>query len=187
MKARIWSCTATVSLVILGSAFVLNAQAPKDPKVSEEKTKPDSTAEPVTVEEARERAKLMHNIYAKTLLVVHHHYFRREGSVLPARALEDVFAGIDEQSNIKARWIAVNTPPMSINHKPEGEFEEKAAAQIAEGKAAYERVEGGYYKRAGMIPLGVGCVGCHTKLFQTQAKTPRFAGLVISIPVKEKK
>ena len=75
---------------------------------------------------------------------------------------------------------------MSINHKPEGAFEEKAATEIAAGKADYERVEDGYYKRAGAIPLGAGCVGCHTKLFQPPGKTPRFAGLVIAIPVKDK-
>lgn len=171
---------AITGLVLLASAWLLNAEPTKRPEAQDKAAR-------ATVEEARIQAKMMHDIYAQTLLVMHRHYFRREGSVLPARALEDVFAGIDEQSKIKARWIAVNTPPMSINHKAVGDFEEKAVVQIADGKAEYERVEGGYYKRAGVIPLGVGCVGCHTKLFQTPAKTPRFAGLVIEIPVKEKK
>jgi hypothetical protein len=141
---------------------------------------------PMSVAEARERARLMHKVYASTLEVVHHYYFRHDRPTLPARALEDVFAEIDEQTKIKTRWIAVNTPAMSVDHEPATDFEKKAAAAISDGKTEYDRVEGGYYRRAGMIPLGAGCVGCHTKLFQTPAKTPRFAGLVISIPVKDK-
>src|SRR4051812_13927584 len=53
---------------------------------------PGNDGKRVTVAEARARAKLMHDIYAATLDVMHHHFFRRERSVLPARALEDVFA-----------------------------------------------------------------------------------------------
>ena len=74
---------------------------------------------------------------------------------------------------------------MSVNHEPQTSFEKKAAEELTAGKKDYERIEDGYYRRAGVIPLGVGCVGCHTKLFAANAKTPRFAGLVISIPVKE--
>lgn len=174
---------------LIGQCLVLLAQPLKESNAKEPSQlgeKHETTTVLPTIDEAREQAKLMHNVYSKTLLVLHQHYFRREGAVLPARALEDVFDGIEEQSKIKARWIAVNTPPMSINHKPEGDFEAKAVSQISDGKAAYERVEEGYYKRASAIPLGVGCVGCHTKVFQTPAKGPRFAGLVISIPVKQK-
>ena len=145
-----------------------------------------SSGEIVSVVEARERGRLMHKIYASTLEVMHHHYFRRDRAVLPARALEDVFTDLDEQTKIKARWIAVNTQAMSIHHEPETDFEKKAAAAIAAGKTEYDRVEDGYYRRAGAIPLGVRCVGCHTKLSPSPDKTPRFAGLVISIPVKDK-
>jgi hypothetical protein len=126
----------------------------------------------------------MHGIYSATLDSMHHYYFRREGAVLPARALEDVFADVERESKIKTRWIAVNTPAMSVNHEPETAFEKKAASEIAAGKAAYESIEEGLFLRASAIPLGRGCVGCHTKFSATADKTPRFAGLVISIPVK---
>lgn len=187
--------TAKISLVLLSGATAvfcltrtLNADPPRlsaegsSKKAKGEATsKPDDTRVPVAV--AKDRAKLMHDIYSATLDTMHHRYFRREGAVLPARALEDVFAEIDRQSKMKSRWIAVNTPAMSINHEPETAFEKKAAAEIAEGKTEFESVEKGYYLRAGAIPLGTGCVGCHTKLSATTDKTPRFAGLVISIPV----
>lgn len=140
----------------------------------------------LTVSEARERAKLMHNIYAATLEVMHHHFFRRDRSVLPARALEDVFAEMDKQSNIKAAWISVNTKAMSIHHEPKTDFEKQAARAIAAGKGDHELVEDGYYRRASAIPLGAGCVSCHTGFFSKTPQTQRFAALVISVPLNKK-
>ncbi|MCA9015085.1 MAG: hypothetical protein KDA77_07105, partial [Planctomycetaceae bacterium] len=43
----------------------------------------------VTVEEARQRAKLTHNIYATTLDAMHHHYFFHDRANVPARVMED--------------------------------------------------------------------------------------------------
>jgi hypothetical protein len=179
---------------LLGSAWALSADPPlpvptqglmKEAKEAKGKPveKPDDMR--VSVAVARDRAKLMHDIYSATLDAMHHRYFRREGAVLPARALEDVFKEIDGKTKIKARWIAVNTPAMSINHEPETAFEKKAAEALAEAKAEYATTEKGYYLRATPIPLGAGCVSCHTKFGATDDKKPRFAGLVISIPVKD--
>jgi cytochrome c553 len=152
--------------------------------------KPDPAPHPadthrVSVAAARDRAGLMHELFADTLDVVHHRYFRREGAVLPARAIEDVFERVDRRSGVKARWIAVNTPAMSINHEPATAFEKKAAEELAAGKAEFSRVEKGYLLRAAPIPLGAGCVGCHTRASPAADKTPRLAGLVIAIPVKD--
>ncbi len=140
----------------------------------------------VSVAEARERARLLHQVYAATLDTIHHYYFRSDRPTLPARAMEDVFAEIDKEAKIQTRWIAVNTPAMSINHEPKSDFEKEAAAQLAAGKLDYDRVEKGYYRRAGVIPLGAGCISCHTRFSPAPVKTPRFAGLVISIPVSDK-
>jgi hypothetical protein len=157
------------------------AQQPAGKSSASEKIDADK---PVSVEVARDRAKLLQSVYASTLDVMHHRYFRSDHAVLPARAMEDIFADIEKQSNIKARWIAVNTPAMSINHEPDGAFEKKAAGEIAGGKSDYEQVEGGVYQRATAIPLKSGCVSCHTKTFTGSDKTPRFAALVIRIPVQ---
>lgn len=138
----------------------------------------------VTVAAARDRAKLAHEVYAATLDAMHHHFFRRDRAVLPARAMEDVFTQVGRRSGVEAKWIAVNTPAMTIDHEPKSAFEKEAAAAIAAGKEAYEKVEGGTYQRAGAIPLGNGCVSCHTRSIMTTDKTPRFAGLVIRVPVK---
>jgi mono/diheme cytochrome c family protein len=93
---------------------------------------------------------------------------------------------MERETNIEAKWIAVNTPAMSIHHEPETEFEKAAARELAAGKTEYEQVADGMYQRAGVIPLKAGCVGCHTNGFTTDTKTPRFAGLVIRVPVSGK-
>ena len=140
-----------------------------------------------TVAEARERAKLMHKIYASTLDVMHTHFFRRDRAVLPARAMEDVFTDIERKTSIKADWISVNTKPMSVQHEPRTDFERRAAKAIAAGKGEYEAVENGVYRRAGAIPLGSGCVSCHTGFFSRAPQTNLFAGLVIAIPIEDSK
>ena len=183
---------------LLGSVWTLSADPPppvpaerpanvaKEAKEAKGKPAEKADDEPrVSVAVARDRAKLMHDIYSATLDAMHHRYFRREGAVLPARAMEDVFKEIDRKTKIKARWIAVNTPAMSLNHEPEGAFEKTAATELAAGKAEFERTEKGYYLRASPIPLGAGCVGCHTRFGATDEKKPRFAGLVIAIPVRD--
>jgi len=133
---------------------------------------------------ARDRAKLLHDVYATTLDVMHHRYFRRDGPVLPARAMEDVFEEMAGLSGISANWISVNTKAMSINHEPRTSFEKKAAAELSAGKKDYEFVGKGVYRRAAAIPLRSSCVGCHTDMFTEAPKSPRFAGLVINIPLK---
>lgn len=147
---------------------------------------PDEGRAGVTVAEARAQAKLMHGIYAATLDTMHHHFFRRDRSVLPARAMEDVFDEMERRSGIRAGWISVNTKAMSVHHEPKNDFEKQAARAIAAGKAEYELVEKGYYHRAEAIPLGGACVSCHTGFFSKAPQTQRFAGLVISVPIDKK-
>ncbi len=179
------------ALVIVGG--VLSGQEAKvnEPAPSLKPPSPASSPAPpslqASVAAARERAKMLHDLYATTLEVMHRHYFRQDGSVLPARAMEDVFAEMAGMSGIYANWISVNTKPMSINHEPTTDFEKKAAVELAAGKPDYEYIGKAVYRRATPIPLGSNCVGCHTKMFSALPKTPRFAGLVISIPLKTAK
>ena len=137
----------------------------------------------VTVELARDRATLLQNTYVATLHVMHERYFHDERAIVPARALEDVFAELDRQSKVKARWISVNTKPMSVGHEPKSAFEKQAASEIAEGKDVVEVVENGQYQRAVAIPLSSGCVSCHTGFFGGQPKSPRYAALVVTMPI----
>ncbi len=138
----------------------------------------------ISVDEARERAKLLHEAYSATLETMHEHFFRRDRAVLPARAMEDVFAEMHRRTSTKAAWISVNTKAMSIHHEPKNDFEKKAAKAIASGKRDYEIVEDGVYRRVGAIPLGASCVSCHTGFMAKTPQTNLFAGLVVSIPLR---
>jgi hypothetical protein len=183
-----WVGGCAIALAVLGIAATLPAQdkkdaAGKDETSAAETAKPD--AQPLTLAEARQRGRLMHRIYEATLESMHRHYFHGDRSIVPARAMEDIFSELDRHDKIQARWIAVNTKAMSIDHEPESDFEKEAAGQIAEGKQEVERIEKGVYQRAGAIPLAGGCVGCHMGTFGPPPKKPRFAGLVISIPIRE--
>lgn len=137
----------------------------------------------VTVGAAREQARLMHDIYAATLEVLHDRYFHIDRAVLPARAMEDIFAEMKRQSQIETKWMAVNLKAMNINNEPKSEFELRAAKEIAAGKGEFEILENGYYRRAAAIPLAGGCVSCHGGFAREQTRSPKFAALVISLPV----
>lgn len=143
----------------------------------------ESDAEAPTLEVARDRAKVMHDVHAATLEVLHDRYFHGPRAMVPARAMQDVFSAIKQESKVEARWISVSMKPMSIDHAPESDFEKKAAKENAAGKSHFEVVEDGYYRRAGAIPLSSGCVGCHGGFFKEPSKKPKFAGLVISVPI----
>lgn len=189
---KLMTCSALFRGVVgvLFATGVLFGQETSEVKNAAERKNPSRAAAPANANDltgvaaARERAKLLHAIYSTTLDVMHRHYFRPERAVLPARAMEDVFEDMAGLTEDKAHWISVNTKAMSVQHTPKTAFEKKAAAELSAGKEEYELVENGVYQRAGVIPLRSSCVGCHTKHFSGPVKSPRFAGLVISIPLK---
>ncbi|MFO1007996.1 MAG: hypothetical protein U0929_18705, partial [Planctomycetaceae bacterium] len=88
-----------MSVAAIGIALISAAlcSAPQGGETPAETSPPKKKApviedkDRVPVEVARDRAKLMHDIYTATLDVMHHRYFHREKSVVPARAMEDVF------------------------------------------------------------------------------------------------
>lgn len=179
------SATGAFTIPLVGCAGILCmavALCAQPPASSNDRPAGDSQgAVPLAV--ARDRAKLMHEIYTSTLEVMHHRYFHGDKAMVPARALEDVFSDMRRQSKVDARWISANTKPMSIDHEPKTDFEKRAALEISRGTLELDAVEEGYYRHAGAIPLHGGCVNCHGGFFREASKTPKYAGLVISIPL----
>lgn len=151
--------------------------AAKDSSASEEK-------EAESVPQARDRAKLLHKVYAASMEVMHDRYFRNDRDTIPARAMEDVFTEMKRQAKIQSRWIGVNAKVMSVNHEPKDDFEKFAAKELGSGKDSVERIEGNMYRRAEAIHLSSGCLTCHGT-FGVEPKTPRVAGLVIGVPVRD--
>jgi hypothetical protein len=183
MRCSGWFCYCALALICcgLGGMYRGHAEEPAGASPADAKT-PDASK--VSVAVARDRARLLHDVYTSTLDVMHERYFHGQRATVPARALEDVFADIARKSNVEARWIAVNTKAMSLNHEPKNEFEKRAAAELSKGKEEFELIEGGNYRRAAPIELHAECVSCHTAFFTQPPKTPRYAGLIISMPLK---
>lgn len=171
--------TALAALLFVGPR-VGTSEEPASSKTAEKTESPR-----VTIEVARDRAVLMHELSLATLEAMHDRYFHREKSVVPARAMQDVFDHMRQQSHIDAKWIAVNTQAMSVDHEPETDFEKFAAKELAAGKPTVEKIEKGFYQRAATVPLTSDCIGCHDGFFKSRSTVPKFAGLIIRVPVRE--
>ena len=138
------------------------------------------TAKPLPLEQAQQRAQLLHDIYESTLLTMHRHYFEPDKQrVIPSRALEDVFYTGRRRWGVEARWLAVSAQAMNIDHKAKTVFEKAAVRALATGKKRHEEVRDGTYRMAAPIVLFANCIRCHT----TRRRNP-VAGLVLSLPVK---
>ena len=189
MNSRVWtiptSITAAVAVVFMTASLSATPdnETPGQSQKRADAAPNDSPA--VTIDEARERAKLMHDIYAATLETMHRHYFENERAMVPARAMQDIFRKIERKSHVAGRWISVNTKPMNIDHKPQTDFEKLAAATLGDRKDSLETVEEGVYRRAGTIRLSGECLGCHQPNTADRTRD-RFAALIISIPIRKK-
>lgn len=183
-----WKTRSPLLLVIAGVglhlAFAQETPRPARPN-GPASTEAAATEIPrVSLAIARDRAELLQTTHLETLTAMHHRYFHGERAIVPARVMEDVFASLEKQTHVKTHWISASLSPMSINHEPKTDFEKRAASQLAKGTAFVETIENGYYRRAGSVPLGGGCTSCHAGLFASTSTTPKFAGLIISIPVQ---
>ena len=94
------------------------------------------------VEEARERARLLHESFAETLRVVHRDFFRRDEHLpFPSQSLTEVFGGLATNRNVQLRWIAQEATAMNLDHLPKDEFERKALESLVAGKREVEAGE----------------------------------------------
>lgn len=136
-------------------------------------------------DEARGRAEILHDTVDDLLQVVHHEYYRLdEGLTLPAAAFRNVFDELARKRKVELRWLAVNAPPMNVDHKAKSEFEQQAVKALASGAEHYEQVDGSTYRRAARIRLESECLKCHVP--NRRSTEARIAALVISLPVRPK-
>ena len=191
MKRMLLQCSLAV-LTLSGWA-ILRAAVADDPSTNASSGAGKATGEAdqtekiprVTVDVARDRAKLLHDVYLSTLEVLHDRYFHGDRAMVPARAMEDIFKDLRRDSHTEARWLAVSLRPMSIDHEPKTEFEIRSAREIKSGKRFVEGIEDGFYRRTAAVSMEGGCVSCHEGMFRQGLSSKKFAGLVISIPVSE--
>ena len=136
-------------------------------------------------DEARGRARILHETIHGALQVMHRDFFvDDENLALPSQSLQDVFKELTRQWGIELKWLGVNAKTMDSDHKPQDRFEERAVEALASGKRSYEAIESNIYRHAGLIKLQNECLKCHVPDRKTLEN--RATGLVINIPFREK-
>ena len=149
-----------------------------------EKPKTSLAAAPIpSVNEARGRARLLHETVRAMLQVVHHEYYREDEKLpIPARTFKKAFRDVSERQKVELRWLAVTGQPMNQDHIAQNDFEKNAVSAIASGADEWELAEGGVYRHAGAIALTSECLKCHVPN-RTNTQN-RAAALVISMPLE---
>ncbi len=138
---------------------------------------------PTTVEEARTRARILHEAFHGALQVVHRDFFDPDQrQSIPSRSLEDVFKELERNWQVKIHWLAVSADAMNVDNKPRDDFERKAVSAISSGKPEFEALEDDVYRYVGSIRLASQCLKCHAP--RRTSNVDRAAGLVITMGLR---
>ena len=179
-------CLFAATAVVCAVSGFAETQPPKETASRSKGSEARPDTAPVTVDEARRQAVLLHDTYLSALLVVHREYFdEKQRDTLPARAFEDIFKEIDAKTKGRTRWISVNAPAMNIDHEPKPGFEQEAAKALSDGAPDFERTEDKTYHRAAPVRFGASCTKCHLSALGNR-RDGRMAGLVISLPLRSR-
>lgn len=176
---------AVLGAILLVALFGVNAMPPDKQPADPNAAAGEPQSRAISTDEARDRARLLHETLHATLQFVHDEYYRPdERLTLPAATLERVFRELAARQHVKLHWLAVNARAMNVNHNPQDEFEKSSVTALTAGREEFEQVENGSYRYAGAITLGSECLKCH--LPGRNSNKDRVAGLVITIPLNSK-
>jgi Protein of unknown function (DUF3365) len=163
-------------VVLMASALVLGEE---NQPTSQSKSEISPPSNP---EEARSRAKLLHEMVRGALQIMHRDFFDDENShAIPSASLEDVFYEMGKNYNVQMKWLAVNADLVNVDHQAKSDFEKAAVKELAAGKQMTEQVEERSYQYAGAIRLGSQCLKCHVQ--RRTSNEDRTAGVVITMPI----
>ena len=94
----------------------------------------ENANEQITAEEARGRARLLHEAIHATLQIVHREYYREDQALkIPAASMQQVFRELAKRQQVDLRWLAVSAQAMNPDHKPRDEFEREAVKATVSG------------------------------------------------------
>ncbi|MCA9127127.1 MAG: DUF3365 domain-containing protein [Planctomycetales bacterium] len=137
---------------------------------------------PSTLEEARSRAKLLHEMVRGALQIMHRDFFDEEDAhAIPSASLEDVFHEMGKSYDVQMKWLTVNTDLVNVDHQAKSAFEKAAVKELAAGKQMAEKIEERSYQYAGAIRLGSQCLKCHVQ--RRTSNEDRTAGVVITMSI----
>jgi hypothetical protein len=175
--------TGITGLCLWSVMTVPGPRAARAEDVAEDVDPSTSDLRPKTLEEARGRARLLHEVLRGSLQVMHRDFFDEENPpAIPSASLEDVFAELERSHQVRVKWLNVETDVLNVDHTPQDAFERAAVRALKEGKRVYESREDGEYRFAGRIQLASQCLKCHVK--SRTSTEPRSAGVVISMPLQ---
>lgn len=180
--SRMLAAVATVggglALVGLLSASAQTANPPAAEPPAQAAISPATS-----LEEARARARLLHEAFHGALLAVHRDFFDDDNpGVLPSQSLNDVFAELANTAAVELRWLTGNADEMSPDHKPRGDFETAAIEHLRQGATAHDVLIDDELHFVGRIRLASQCLKCHVKSRRTLED--RFSALKISVPIR---
>ena len=194
MKRSPFRLLPALSTVLVGAASVslLSLASAADDEEAEAKTAEEELADkqrieasaPGTVDEARTRARLLHETIRGALQVMHRDFFGNgeDDLNLPSQSLDDVFLALAELWGVEIQWLGVNATK-GASHEPDDDFEKAAARALAAGEPEYEAVERGKYRFVGTIRIRNQCLKCHVP--NRTSLEDRVGGLAIQIPLKK--
>lgn len=185
MKTSVFEIRAAIlatGIAALSLWSVLTLTAPRSSHAEEVAEASAADLRPTTLNEARGRARLLHEVLRGSLQVMHRDFFDEENPpAIPSASLEDVFVELQQSHQVRVKWLTVETDVLNVDHKPQDAFETAAARALAKGQDVYEASENGEFRFAGRIRLSSQCLKCHVKnRTSTEART---AGVVISMPL----
>ncbi|MEN8678863.1 MAG: DUF3365 domain-containing protein [Akkermansiaceae bacterium] len=169
--------------LVTGISVILVFEGRSDPAKAGD-SEAASALLPSGVEEARGRARLLHESIHGTLQLVHRDFFDpNDHDFIPSATLEEVFKDLSKKQKVDVRWLGVEGKTMNVDHKPKDQFERNAVDALRAGKDEFELIADDRYRRAGPILLHNACLKCHVP--KRTSLEDRVAGLVISIPLKK--
>ncbi len=179
LTSRVSFAAIAITLLVFLSAPGVDALQSDDEESAPEAAGPADDL-PATLEEARGRARLLHETIHGTLQVMHRDFFDPDdGDRIPSASLEDVFEELAQNRGVEIRWLGVNATTMDIDHEPRDDFERDAVSALSAGDEEFEAVEDGRYRRVGVIVLHNVCLKCHVPA-RTHLED-RAAGLAITM------
>lgn len=179
---RVLSTLLGILAIALGGGWAVQVADGDETAATAEETANPTTL-PATVDEARSRARWLHEAIHGALQVMHRDFFEEDlaDNILPSQSLDDVFEEMARTFSVEIRWLGVNAN-RGKDHLPKDRFEERASAALAEGKNEYEAVENGKFRFVGLVRLSNECLKCHVR--DRSSLENRKAGLAIAFPMK---
>lgn len=154
------------SLLVGGAAFLLAGVlvAGLTPAAGAPAPPATKSAPLPTLAAARERVRMMDDIYVTAVLVTHKMYVRDPGTPAAVTWAKQVFHGLQGKGWPEARILSGVDRPLNPENDPSDPFERDAVAAFRAGKPSFERVEGGVLRYATALHVvDASCITCHVR------------------------